>query len=98
MRKYNIDDMTQEEKIENMYLFDKVEIIASSEELDEIGLDETYIGRVGYIEQFEKDNAITLNLDGEVVKLYKNMVGEYNPYEPSDELTDADAAEYGSVM
>lgn len=98
MRRYNFDDMTQEEKSENMFLLDKVEIIASSEELDEIGLDETYIGRVGYIEQFEKDNAITLNLDGEVVKLYKNMVDEYNPYEISDELADAYAAEYGSMM
>lgn len=80
MRKGVYESMTQEERLENMFLMDKIEIVATKEQLEEIGLDETYIGRVGYVDTFDKDNVVTLNLSGETVKVYKDMIDEYTQY------------------
>lgn len=80
MKKGVYERMTQEERLENMFLMDKIEIVATKEQLEEIGLDESYIGRVGYVDTFDKDNVVTLNLSGETVKVYKDMIDEYDQY------------------
>lgn len=80
MRKGEFERMTQEERLENMFLMDKIEIVATKEQLEKIGLDETYIGRVGYVDTFDKDNVVTLDLAGETVKVYKDMIDEYDQY------------------
>ena len=80
MRKGVYESMTKEERLENMFLMDKIEIVATKEQLEEIGLDESYIGRVGYVDTFDKDNVVTLNLNGETVKVYKDMIDEYPQY------------------
>ena len=80
MRKGVYERMTQEERLENMFLMDEIVIVATKEQLEEIGLDETYIGRVGYVDTFDKDNVVTLDLSGETVKVYKYMIDEYDQY------------------
>ena len=80
MKKGVYERMTQEERLENMFLMDKIEIVATKEQLEEIGLDKTYIGRVGYVDTFDKDNVVTLDLAGETVKVYKDMIDEYDQY------------------
>lgn len=80
MRKGEFERMTQEERLENMFLMDKIEIVATKEQLEEIGLDESYIGRVGYVDTFDKDNVVTLDLSSETVKVYKDMIDEYDQY------------------
>lgn len=80
MKKGVYESMTQEERLENMFLVDKIEIVATKEQLEEIGLDESYIGRVGYVGTFDKFNIVTLNLSGETVKVYKDMIDEYDQY------------------
>lgn len=80
MKKGVYESMTQEERLENMFLMDKIEIVATKEQLEEIGLDESYIGRVGYVDTFDKDNVVTLDLYGETVKVYKHMIDEYPQY------------------
>ena len=80
MKKGVYERMTQEERLENMFLMDKIEIVATKEQLEKIGLDETYIGRVGYVDTFDKDSVVTLDLAGETVKVYKDMIDEYDQY------------------
>lgn len=80
MKKGVFESMTDEEKFENMFLMDKIEIVATKEQLEEIGLDESYIGRVGHVDTFDKDNVVTLDLAGETVKVYKHMIDEYDQY------------------
>ena len=80
MKKGVYERMTQEERLENMFLMDKIEIVATKEQLEKIGLDETYIGRVGYVDTFDKDSVVTLDLAGETVKVYKDMIDDYDQY------------------
>lgn len=80
MRKGVYERMTQEEILENMFLMDKVVIVATNEQLDRIGLSRAYFGRVGYVDTFDKNNIVTLDLGNEKVKVYKDMIDDYYSY------------------
>ena len=72
-----IEGMTQQERLENMFLMDKIVIESTKEELEDIGLDESYIGRTGYVYAFHNNGTVTLDIDGgERIKLYKHMIQE----------------------
>lgn len=90
MKKDVFESMTEEERLENMFLMDKISITATKEQLEEVGLDETYIGMVGYVDTFDKDNVVTLDLVDETVKVYKHMIDEYSEDDTyMDELAEA---------
>ena len=80
MKKGEFERMTHEEKLENMFLMDKVVIVATNEQLDRIGLNRAYFGRVGYVDTFDKNNIVTLDLGNEKVKVYKDMIDDYYSY------------------